>query len=295
MAIDPARSLAAALEPFAGQGYFSPECHRGYEALGFGPSGGEVGGVQMPEIAAYFTSRGSVMGQVPGEVVAAAFGVFKPAIVIPSVSAGWSKTDAPTIEAARTAGAVGQLTRVLGEQPDGIADALDAMRRATEHLEPAGKPLFAGLCAQAVPDGALGEAWRLADMLREYRGDAHVAVWTAAGFDACEIGLLTELYWGLPARSYSRTRGWDDDDYAAATERLEARGLVSDDSLTDAGRDERESIEVATDEACRPIVDALGDDLPPLVETLSSWSAAVRDAKGYPAAGPVELAEAARR
>ena len=104
MSIDPARSLAAALEPFAGQVYFSPECHAGYEALGFGPSSAEVGGVQMPEMAAYFTSRGSVMGQVPGTVVAAAFGVFKPAIVLPSVETGWSRTDAVTIEAARTDG-----------------------------------------------------------------------------------------------------------------------------------------------------------------------------------------------
>ena len=295
MSIDPARSLAAALEPFAGQVYFSPECHEGYEALGFGPSSAEVGGVQMPEMAAYFTSRGSVMGQVPGTVVAAAFGVFKPAIVLPSVETGWSTTDAVTIESARTDGAVGQLRRVLGESPDGIDEAVDLLRTATRGLEPAGKPLFAGLLAQPMPDSPLGEAWRRADMLREYRGDAHVAVWTAEGFDACEIGLLTELYWGLPARSYSRTRGWNEDDYVGATARLERRGLLADDTLTDAGREAREAVEVATDAACAPIVDALGDGLSTLVEMLSAWSAAIRDAHGYPAAGPVELAEAARR
>lgn len=295
MTIDPARSLAAALEPFAGQVYFSPECHAGYEALGFGPSSAEVGGVQMPEMAAYFTSRGSVMGQVPGTVVAAAFGVFKPAIVLPSVETGWSKTDAVTIEAARTEGAVGQLRRVLGDRPDGLERGLELLRTATRDLEPAGKPLFAGLLAQPVPDSSLGEAWRRADMLREYRGDAHVAVWTAEGFDACEIGLLTELYWGLPARSYSRTRGWNEDDYAGATARLEQRGLLADDALTAVGRETREAVEVATDAACAPIVDVLGDDLPTLVDLLSGWSAAIRDAHGYPAAGPVELAEAARR
>lgn len=295
MSIDPARSLAAALEPFAGQVYFSPECHVGYEALGFGPSSAEVGGVQMPEMAAYFTSRGSVMGQVPGTVVAAAFGVFKPAIVLPSVETGWAKTDAVTIEAARTDGAIGQLRRVLGEHPEGIDEAVGLLRTATRGLEPAGKPLFAGLLAQPMPDSPLGEAWRRADMLREYRGDAHVAVWTAEGFDACEIGLLTELYWGLPARSYSRTRGWDDDDYAAATARLERRGLVADDTLTDAGREAREAVEIATDAACAPIIEALGDGLTTLVELLAGWSASIRDAGGYPAAGPVELAEAARR
>lgn len=290
-----ARALSGALEPFTGQVYFSPECHAGYEALGFGPSSAEVGGVQMPEIVAYFTSRGSVMGQVPGEVVAAAFGVFNPEIVVPSVTTGWTITDAPTVEAARTDGAVEQLRRVLGDAPVGLDVAVDLLRRATDGLEPAGKPLFAGLCAQGVPDDPLAAAWRMGDMLREYRGDAHVAVWTAAGFDACEIGMLTELYWGLPTRSYARTRGWSDASFDAAEARLVERGLLADGALTEAGRTEREAIEVATDEAGAPYLRALGDDVTTLVEILTPWSAAIREAKGYPAAGPVELAEAARR
>ena len=87
-----------ALEPVAGQVYFSPECHAAYAALGFSPSPGSLpNGVQFPDGAAYFTSRGSVMGQVPGEVVAAAFAVFNPEAVVPGVRFGWSKVDAATI------------------------------------------------------------------------------------------------------------------------------------------------------------------------------------------------------
>ena len=70
-----ARALGGALEPFVGQVYFSPECHSRYEALGFKPSPGEMNGVASPEGISYFTSRGSLMGQVPGELVAAAFAV----------------------------------------------------------------------------------------------------------------------------------------------------------------------------------------------------------------------------
>lgn len=290
-----ARALAAALEPFAGQVYFSPECHRNYEALGFGPSSANLGGVAMPEMASYFTSRGSVMGHVPGQVVAAAFGVFNPAIVVPAVATGWSVTDAPTIEAARTDGAVGQLRRILGDAPDGLDAATDLLRRATADLAPAGKPLFAGLQSQATPDEPLGAAWRMADMLREYRGDAHVAAWTAAGFDGCEISLLTEPYWGLPLRSYSRSRGWSAEEFDAAEARLVDRGLLSDGAFSEAGRTAREAIEIATDEACRPIVTALGDDLRRLVDILGTWSTAIRDAHGYPATGPVEMAEALRQ
>lgn len=290
-----ARSLAAALEPFAGQVYFSPECHQGYEALGFDPSPTELAGVAMPEMASYFTSRGSVMGRVPGEVVAAAFGVFKPAVVVGAVAAGWERTDPTTIEAARTDGAVAQLRRILGDEPDGLDDAVALLERATRDLAPAGKPLFAGLQSQARPDDGLGAAWRMADMLREYRGDGHVAAWTSAGLDGCEISLLTEPYWGLPLRSYSRSRGWNDEEFDAAEARLVDRGLIADAAFTTRGRDQREAIEIATDDACRPIVDSLGDDLPRLVEILKSWSKAIRDSHGYPGTGPVDMAEALRR
>src|SRR5580693_3707271 len=97
------RRLAMALEPVAGQVYFSPECHQAYQALGFSPSPLSIGnGVALPDGPAYFTSRGSVMGQVPGQVVAAAFAVFNPEAVVPAVTFGWSKVDAVTICAART-------------------------------------------------------------------------------------------------------------------------------------------------------------------------------------------------
>src|SRR6476659_2307346 len=90
-----ARGLAAAIEPVAGQVAFSPESHQAYEARGFAPSPSETfNGVHLPDGPAYFTSRGSVMGQVPGEVVAAAFAVFNPEVVVPLVAYGWSLTDA---------------------------------------------------------------------------------------------------------------------------------------------------------------------------------------------------------
>src|SRR5690349_10551704 len=172
-----ARRLAAALEPFAGQVYFSPEAHAEYVALGFQPSAGTIGdpGVAMPDGPAYFTSRGSVMGQVPGELVASAFGVFNPAAVVPSVSYGWTLTDAKTICAARDKGGIGQLERILGEKPDNIDTVAELFERAASTLRPEGRPLFSGLLSQPVPESALGRAWRFADMLREYRGDAHVA------------------------------------------------------------------------------------------------------------------------
>jgi hypothetical protein len=290
-----ARELGGALEPVTGQVYFSPECHRAYEALGFNASPGELGGVAMPDGPAYFCSRGSVMGQVPGELIAAAFAVFNPAIVVPLVQYGWGLTDAPTICEARTEGAVGQLRRVLGDAPDGLARATALLQRANESLAPAGRPLFAGQVSLGLPGDPIGDMWRLGDQLREYRGDSHTAAWSAAGFDATEIGLVTELYWGLPMRTYVRTRSWSDEDLDAADERLQQRGLVADGAFTDAGRAAREEVERATDRQCRPIVESLGDDLDELVEILRGWSKAIIGARGYPGSGPHDLASAASR
>src|SRR4051794_18536391 len=292
---DAARVLAGALEPVTGQVYFSPECHEAYAALGFGPSPAKAGEVALPDGPAYFTSRGSCIGQVPGELVAAAFAVFNPAAVVPSVAHGWTLTDAPTIAAARTEGATAQLVRILGEKPEGIDTAIELLQQGNEPLRPEGRPLYAGLLSLGLPGNPMGDMWRLGDMLREYRGDAHTAAWTSAGFDATEIGLLTELYWGLPTRSYVRTRAWSDDDLDAAEERLRSRGLVADGALTEQGRSLREGVEVATDLQCQPIVAAIGDRLQELVALLAPWGDAVRAAGGYLPSGPHDLASAATR
>src|SRR3970040_682955 len=69
--------------------------------------------------------------------------------------------------------------------------------RPLEPLAPSGRSLFAGTLSQALPGTPLGDLFRLGDRLREFRGDSHIAAWVAAGFDAVEIGLLTEPYWGI--------------------------------------------------------------------------------------------------
>jgi len=69
-----------------------------------------------------------------------------------------------------------------------------------------------------------------------------------------------------------------------------ARGLVADGRLTDSGRALREAVEVATDEQCAVIVDALGEGIDELVDLLAPWGQAIRDAGGYPPQGPHDLA-----
>jgi hypothetical protein len=288
-----ARRLGSILEPVVGQVYFSPECHANYEALGFDASTRNAKGVALPDGPAYFTSRGSVMGQVPGELVAAAFAVFNPEIVIPHVTLGWTRTDAPSICSARDDGAIAQLRRLLGESPDGVDRAAELLARAVAPLRPEGRPLYAGVRSLTMPDSTLGAVWRMGDMLREYRGDSHTTAWVSAGFDATEIGLLTELFWGLPMRTYSRTRAWTDEQFDAAQERLRGRGLVDDSALTERGRAVREDIEMHTDMQMAPAISALYADIDELFSIMAPWGATVRAGFGYLPSGPHDLANAA--
>lgn len=289
-----ARRLASKLEPVVGQVYFSPECHAAYVALGFGPSPGDFNGVAAPDGPAYFTSRGSLLGQVQPHVVASAFAVFDPAVVVPGVAFGWSITDAPTIFRARRTGAVAQLERVLGPADAPVRRAGDLLARAVEPLREAGRPLFSGLRSQWDDPAGWERVFYLGDMLREYRGDAHTAAWTSAGLDPVEIGLMTECFIGLPMRTYIRTRAWDDAALDTATERLRGRGWLGDDTLTPAGWEAREAIERATDRALTPALGALGDELDELCDLLAPWGAAVRAAGGY-IGGPVDLWPSERR
>jgi hypothetical protein len=283
------RSLAAALEPVVGQVYFAPECHEAYAALGFAASPGKLGAVALPDGPAYFTSRGSLLGQVRPTVIAAAFGVFKPEVVAAGVEHGWSLTDAATIFAARRAGAVAQLERVLGPAGDEVSHTATRLERAAAPLGVEGRPLYAGLRSWwDDPADPWTRLFHLGDMLRECRGDAHIAAWTSAALDGVEIGLLNDVYMGLPLKSYVRTRGWNDAELDAGEARLVSRGWLAEGALTDDGRAARESIEDATDRGMLPAVAALGDDLDAVLGALRAWGETIRTTGAY-IGGPVDL------
>jgi hypothetical protein len=155
----------------------------------------------------------------------------------------------------------------------------------TDAIDMSGRPLFAGLAGLPLPgeDDPLGRLWRAADLVREHRGDGHIAAWISH-VDATEITVLTELWWGIEPGSYVWTRGWDGDDVAAARARLTERCLLDGaGALTDDGRDLREQIEKATDRAERVIVARLGDRTDDLFTQLAPWSRALIGEGGYPA------------
>lgn len=265
------RRLRDLVEPIAANVYFAQEAQEAYRELG----------LNYPE--GYFSSRGACMGQVPGEVIAAAFGVFYPPMVVGFVDEAWAKTDAATVLAARQRGATAALERVLGTKPEGAERATELLRKLADAAPNAGRPLFSGLLSLDWPGEVVGDLWRAADLVREHRGDGHVCAWVSHDLTAIEVLLLTEAWWGLELNTYMTTRGWPGDDVLATIAELRERGLLDGDTLTPAGEELRGAVEAATDRGDSSKIDALSDDeFDELFTLLQPWAKVIVDSGGYP-------------
>ena len=166
---------------------------------------------------------------------------------------------------------------------------VDTLRAGLAAADLMGRPLFAGMGALPWPDRAHGRLWHATSLLREHRGDSHVAACVAAGLDGIEANVLTELWVGFDLLEYTSTRGWSPESMDAAIGRLRTRGLLDGDGLSDEGRRVRAGIEDATDLAQQPIVDLIGDALDRTVDALATWSEAVV-ARGWFPADPYKRA-----
>jgi hypothetical protein len=265
----PTRRLRDAIEPIATICYWSEPAYDAYAALG------------LDFLQGYVWSRGCVLGEPDGGVVAAAFGVFEPGLIGQLYDAARATAGLADIRAARETGAVTALRTVLGA-PEQVAEVTDALRRAAEAVDTAGRTLFAGLAGLPWPADELGQLWHACAMLRELRGDSHLAACVAAGLTGLEANILTELQVGWPLHSYTATRGWPPEAMNLATISLRERGLIGDDALTGAGASLRADIEEATDRQLAPARDAIGPALPGLLPPLQEWSRQIVEHGWFP-------------
>lgn len=265
----PARRLRDAIEPLATICFWSEPAYDRYAALG------------LDFLLGYVWSRASVLGEPEGSVAAAAFGVFEPGLISTLYDEARRHCSLAEVRAAKEQGAVTALRTVLGE-PDGLADAVAALRRAVEATDPTGRPMHAGLSALPWPQDPLGQLWHACTVLREHRGDGHLAACVAAGLTGLEANLLTELRVGWEPLAYTASRGWSPEEMTAGSRRLATRGLVADGELSPAGRSLRDEVEQTTDRLMAPALAAIGEELPGLVEQLRGWSQRIVDHGWFP-------------
>jgi hypothetical protein len=274
-----ARRFFDRFEPVHAVTYFAPEARAALDGLGF--RGFWMG---------YFAARSAPLGIVPTDVVAATFYNFARERVAKALPAAWEVASPADCLRVRVASAVEALRRygVTDEQANAAADlAAKAARSAA--LE--GRPLFAANLALDWPDEPLAKLWHAVTLLREHRGDAHVAVLVASGVSGRESNVLHALAGKVDAANIRRSRDYDDEQWRRHLEQLRQRGLVDvDGQLTEAGRDLKQRIEDATDRLALAGLDALDDvEVESLFQALTPITRKVVAGGDVPATTPMGL------
>lgn len=244
---------ARTLEPLHALGYFAPEVEE--EIVGLGVRRGR---------AAYFASRSAPMGRVGAGPVAATFYVFNPSLVAHFIPAAWEAASPEDVVAARYRGVSSAWARLLGAEAlasDGVREAADLARAATAGCTVAGRPLYAAHADLAWPDEPHMQLFHAITLLREHRGDGHVAALIGADLSGIEA-LITHTATG---RGFTRpaaqaTRAWSDEEWSGAVTGLAARGLMSPaGELTPDGVALRTAVERRTEVSAVSPWDALGE------------------------------------
>lgn len=270
------------LEPYHAAVYFDPEAKSILESTGL--KGGWMG---------YFASRSAALGPVPAEVVVATFYNFHPRMVRRALPDAWRFSSPEKVLAARNKVADVALTRLLGDEVHSptIQESADLTRRAALACDSRGRPLFAAHAALAWPPEPHLALWHAATLLREFRGDGHVAVLVANEIDGCEAHVLLAGAGVVPAEMQREYRGWSQEEWGEAATRLNRRGLVdATGKLTERGQALHARIEATTDELAVPPFRALGEEgclrLEHLLETIRSR---ILEEGGVPYPNPMGL------
>jgi hypothetical protein len=246
-----ARKMWRTLEPYHGIVYFAPEATEAYEALGIlGRSG-------------YFASRAAAMGAVSAEVVIATFFNFNPEVVRAAIPAAWAVATPAQLVDARRAAADAALRRATGrdlDTPD-VVRAAELARIAAESCTAPGRPLHAAHAGLSWPDPPHLALWHAVTLLREFRGDGHLAALLDAGLDGIDALVIHSASGEVSRAALQTTRGWRDDEWNAAVTRLASRGLVdASGGLTDVGAALRQHVEDRTDALAMAPWVALGEE-----------------------------------
>jgi hypothetical protein len=260
---DRRRAVWTWLEPLHAITYFAPEALAAFESAGL-----------RGFWRGYFAGRAAPLGAVGVGVVTATFFGFHPSFVARAVPSIWERATPAEALDARRAGVDAVLGPLLAGHD--VSPAVDSLRRALDGQTAAGRPLYAANADLPWPTEPHLALWHACTLVREHRGDGHVAALVDAGIDGCEAHVLRVTVSGLDASTIQPHRGWSDDDWAAATDRLRARGQL--DAATHA------DIEAATDRLAVDVgADALAEIEAAVRPVLAAGIVPYPNAMGVPA------------
>jgi hypothetical protein len=256
--VDPvvSRKCWRALEPVHAQIYFVPEAQEEYAALGFD--------LKANGAAGYFPARAAAMGAVSAQVVQATFFNFSARSASFGMDKAWETASPAELVAARYRAADRALRRLCGDllvKPD-VPEAVALARTACEGCSPEGRPLYAGNAGLAWPDEPHLQLFHAVTLLREYRGDGHIAALVVEGISGLEAAVMHVAQGDAWTREPLRkTRGYRTEEWDAAVARLRDRGWLDEgEQFTEQGRAVRQRVEDRTDELALPPWERLGED-----------------------------------
>jgi hypothetical protein len=234
-----ARRMWSLYEPIHVVTYFTPEARSAFEAAGL-----------RGFWRGYFAGRAAPLGPVDAPPVVASFFSFAPQMVARALPDVWTRISPEDALRVRRDGAVAALRSLLPEVGDAtVEEAADLLEAAVAELDCAGRVLAAANAALPTPSDALSRVWNATTVLREHRGDGHIAALVAADVTGCEALVWRSAY-DLVRDHLQPNRGWTDEEWAAAHDRLIERGwLDRDGKPTQTGEAHHAAIEDATDRA----------------------------------------------
>ena len=265
-----ARRMFELLEPICLVTFFAEECNEELAALG-----------HRTYWDGYFASRAAPLGRVPAEVVHAAFYSFADGEAARHIPSAWSKIPAEASLAARERGSAASVRRILGEklaESPGLERVADLITKAAISAPTAGRVMYAGMRTVPVPSDPVARLWHSATMLREHRGDGHIAALVGAGIGGTEAHVISALAHDIyPAESFGRIHHLPKQRLAAVMDGLRERGLIdAEGRFTEAGRETQQRIEALTDELAGVPYEALSPaELEELIAELEPITAAL--------------------
>jgi hypothetical protein len=256
-AISPAdaRRTWRSFEAVHGMIYFTTLASEEYSAVGV-----------VKNRPGYFASRSAAMGAVNAEVVIATFYNFHHGLVRHAMKGVWDATTPSALLDARLRAADRSLRLAFDHTviaSSEFTSAVESLRQAAMVAceRPEGRPLFAGHAALAWPDEPVQVLWHAQTLLREYRGDGHIAALTTEGLSGLDALISHAASGDVPGEVLRLTRAFSEDEWAAGIESMAARGLVdASGAFTAEGRAQRDRIEATTDALAVAPYAALGAD-----------------------------------
>ncbi len=275
-----ARRFFERFEPVHGITYFAPEARATIDQLGY-----------RGFWRGYFAARSAPLGAVAPRLVEAVFYNFASFRVAKSLDGAWDDVSPQQALAARQAGAVAALRRYGLTDNENLRIAAELLGNAARNAALGGRPLYAALTTVPWPEEPVAGLWHAATLLREQRGDAHVAALVASGITGRESNVLHAAAGRASKDNIMRSRDYDDAEWADIELALTQRGLLDGNGvLTPAGQDLKTDIENRTDGASLPTLDALTDDeVETLFRTLTPITRQVIAGGDLPASTPMGL------